>query len=207
MSTPGQPFVPDDRPIHTGAASGSADPYAGAPTGYLSHPAGRDLPAEPVRPRPVDLAFWCWILTTAISLVGLILTLTSPVWDDAVAAGVRSSGQQVDVQTLVTVTKTILIVIFLIFAAVYLLFAFKMRAGRNWARITLTVFGALTLLSVVTAGSTSSVTVGSETYSAGSRGPSWLTAVVALVGIVLMFVGESNRFFAASKAHRQRRYG
>jgi hypothetical protein len=137
----------------------------------------------------------------------LILTLTSPVWDDAVAAGVRSSGQQVDVQTLVTVTKTILIVIFLIFAAVYLLFAFKMRAGRNWARITLTVFGALTLLSVVTAGSTSSVTVGSETYSAGSRGPSWLTAVVALVGIVLMFVGESNRFFAASKAHRQRRYG
>ena len=121
------------------------------------------------------LAFWCWIATTVISLIGL-LDPDQPGLDDAVAAGVRSSGAtRVDVQSLVTVAKAILIVVFLISVAIYLLFAFKMRAGRNWARITLTVFGAFTILSSFTP-ATGSVTVNSETYSAGSRGPSWITA-------------------------------
>jgi len=218
MSTPGQPQYPRDHPSQQGTATGSADPYSAAP-GYPSpnypspnypspnYPGGGGLPPEPPRPRTVDLAFWCWILTTVISLLGLILTLTSPVWDDAIEAGVRSSGRAtIDVQTLVSVSKTILIVVFLISIAIYLLFAFKMRAGRNWARITLTVFGALTILSSLMP-ATGSVTVNSETYSAGSRGPSWIAAVVALVAIILMFVGESNRYFADSKAYRQRLKG
>jgi FtsH-binding integral membrane protein len=191
-----------------GAVTGSADPYAAAPS-YSSpnYPGGGVLPAEPVRPRTVDLAFWCWILTTVISLIGLVLTLNSSVWDAAIAAGVRSSGEtRVDVQSLVTVAKAILIVVFLISVGIYLLFAFKMRAGRNWARITLTVFGAFTIISSLTP-ATGSVTVNSETFSAGSRGPGWITAVVVLAAIILMFVGESNRYFADSKAYRQRRSG
>src|SRR6478735_3772693 len=204
MSNPGPPFSSSDRPYYPGAVTGSVDPYAATP-GYPSpnYPRGSELPAEPVRPRTVELAFWCWILTTAISLIGLVLTLTSPVWADAVAAGVRSSDRgSIDVQSLVAVAKAILIVVFLISVVVYVLFAFKMRAGRNWARITLPVFGALSILASFTL-ATGSVTVNSETYSAGGRGPSWITAVVALVAIILMFVGESNRFFADSRASRQ----
>ena len=72
-----------------------------------------------------------------------------------------------------------------------------MRAGRNWARITLTVFGALTILTSLTP-ATGTVTVNSETYSAGSQGPGWISAIVALVAIILMYVGESNRYFADS---------
>ena len=213
MSTPGQPQYPGDHPSRLGAATGAADPYAAAPSypspSYPSpnYPGGAGLPAEPARPRTVDLAFWCWILTTVISLIGLVLTLTSSVWEDAVAAGVRSSGEtRIDVQSLVTVAKAILIVVFLISVAIYLLFAFKMRAGRNWARITLTVFGAFTIISSLTP-ATGSVTVNSETFSAGSRGPGWITAVVVLAAIILMFVGESNKYFADSKAYRQRLQG
>jgi len=205
MSTPGQSYSPGEHSNQTGTAAGAVDPYAAAPKYPSSnYPGGSGLPAEPVRPRSVEISFWCWILTTVISLIGLVLTLTSSVWDDAVAAGVRSAGgqTQIDVQSLVTVSKTIIIVVFLISVAIYLLFAFKMRAGRNWARITLTVFGALTILSSLTP-ATGTVTVNSETFSAGSRGPSWITAIVALVAIILMFVGESNRYFADSKAHRQ----
>jgi hypothetical protein len=150
----------------------------------------------------VTWAFWCWIATTVASLIGLIITLTSSVWTDAVNAGIKQSGQSVniDVQSLVNTVKIISVFAFLVFAAVYLLFAFKMRAGRNWARIVLTVFGALTLLSSFNT-STSSVTVNGQTYSSSS-GSNWVTAVLALAGIILMYVGQSNKYFADSKARR-----
>jgi len=177
-------------------------PYQGA-AGYPgAYPGGAGLPPEPVRPNTVTYAFWCWILTTVASLVTLIITLTSSVWTDAVNAGVRQSGQPVniDVQALVNTVKIVSVLVFLVFAAVYLLFAFKMRAGRNWARIVLTVFGALTLLSAFNT-TTSSVTVNGQTY-ASSSGSGWVTAVLALAGIILMYVGQSNKYFADSKARR-----
>ena len=85
-----------------------------------------------------------------VGLIGLVLTLTSPIWDQAVAAGARQTGNlSIDVQSLINGLKIFIVIIALIFIAVYLLFAFKMYAGRNWARIVLTVFGALTLLSAL----------------------------------------------------------
>jgi len=181
-------------------------PYQGA-AGYPgAYPGGAGLPPEPVRPNTVTWAFWCWIATTVASLITLIITLTSSVWTDAVNAGVdsgiRQSGQSIniDVQSLVNTVKIVSVIAFLVFAGVYLLFAFKMRAGRNWARIVLTVFGALTLLSSFNT-STSSVTVNGQTY-ASSNGSNWVTAVLALAGIILMYVGQSNKFFADSKARR-----
>lgn len=181
-------------------------PYpAGAPgyQGYGTYPGG-GLPPEPVRPNTVTYAFWCWLATTAVSLVGLILTLTSPIWDQAVAAGVQTSGGvTLDVQSLVTTAKVFLVAVFLIFAGVYLLFAFKMYAGRNWARIVLTVFGALTLLSAFTPTSRT-VTVNSTVYDVNSgQWANYLTAALALAGIVLMFLAASNKFFTESKAYKQ----
>jgi len=195
---PGQPGQQGGYP--TQAPYQGAAGYPGAYPG--AYPGGAGLPPEPVRPNTVTYAFWCWILTTVASLVSLIITLTSSVWTDAVNAGVRQSGQSIniDVQSLVNTVKIISVFAFLVFAAVYLLFAFKMRAGRNWARIVLTVFGALTLLSAFTP-TTSSVTVNNQVYSSNS-GPTWVTAVLVLAGIVLMYVGQSNKFFADSKARR-----
>jgi hypothetical protein len=203
-----QPYQGQGYPGQPGQQGGypTQAPYQGA-TGYPgAYPGGAGLPPEPVRPNTVTWAFWCWIATTVASLITLIITLTSSVWTDAVNAGVgqgiRQSGTSVniDVQSLVNTVKIISVVAFLIFAAVYLLFAFKMRAGRNWARIVLTVFGALTLLSAFNT-STSSVTVNGQTY-ASSNGSNWVTVVLALAGIILMYVGQSNKYFADSKARR-----
>jgi hypothetical protein len=184
-------------------------PYPAGPPGYQGYGTypGGGLPPEPVRPNTVTYAFWCWLATTAVSLVGLILTLTSPIWDQAVAAGVQTSGGvTLDVQSLVTTVRIIAVVVFLIFAGVYLLFAFKMYAGRNWARIVLTVFGALSLLSALTP-TTSSVTVNGEVYSPTSSGLTsvlpWVSALLAVAGIVLMFLAASNKFFTESKAYKQ----
>ena len=180
-------------------------PYPGGQAGYPgSYPGGADLPPEPVRPTTVTAAFWCWIATTVVSLIGLIITLTSPIWDQAVTAGLRQSNStvQVDAQSVVTFAKVFLIVVFLIFAGVYLLFAFKMYAGRNWARIVLTVFGALALLSAFTPTSRS-VTVNAQVFDVNSgQWASYLTGIIAIVGIVLMYLAPSNKFFADSKARR-----
>ena len=106
-------------------------------------------------------------------------------------------------QSLINTLKIFTVVIALVFVAVYLLFAFKMYAGRNWARIVLTVFGALTLLSAFTP-TNRSVTVGSEIYNIDTGAwAGWVTALLALVGIVLMFLAPSNKYFAESKAYRQ----
>lgn len=134
----------------------------------------------------------------------MILVLTSSVWDQAVAAGAASSGSgsiSIDVNSLVTTVKVITVVIFLVFAALYLFFAFKMNAGRNWARIVLTVVGALAVLSGFSA--TSTVTVNGQSYSASNQVFGWIGALLAVVAIVLMFLPQSNAFFTASKAHRQ----
>jgi len=208
QSYPGSGYPGQGYPGQPGQQGGypTQAPYQGAagyPGGYPgAYPGGAGLPPEPVRPNTVNYAFWCWILTTVASLITLIVTLTSSVWTDAVDAGVRQSGQSVniDVQSLVNTVKIVSVFVFLVFAAVYLLFAFKMRAGRNWARIVLTVFGALTLLSAFNT-TTSSVTVNGQTY-ASSSGSGWVTAVLALAGIILMYVGPSNKFFADSKARR-----
>ncbi len=187
-----------------GGYPGPQQGYGGYPGQY---PGGVAQGTPPVRPITVTAAFWCWIGTTVVSLISLIVTLNSSVWDQALQAGVRQSGDTtIDVQALVNGVRIFAIVVFLIFAAVYLLFAFKMHAGRNWARIVLTVFGALSLLSAITP-TTSSVTVNGETYSSMSSGASsivpWISALIAIAGIVLMYLPQSNEYFKQSKAFRQ----
>jgi len=126
------------------------------------------------------------------------------VWDLAIAAAERDTGNvTLDVNGLINALKVILVVIFLIFMAVYLLFAFKMRAGRNWARIVLTVFGALTILSAFTPTSRT-VTVNSQTYEATQGAwAGWLSAALVVAAIVLMYLSASNKFFAESKTYKQ----
>ena len=164
------------------------------------------LPDAPVRPQTVVLAFWCWVLTTVVSLVALVLTLTSPIWDLAVQAGLRnantSSGLVFDVQSVVNTAKIVLVIVFLVFAAIYLLFAFKMYGGRNWARIVLTIFGALGALSAFTPTSRS-VTVNSQVFDVNSGlWATYVTAILSVVGIVLMYLPQSNPYFKQSLAYR-----
>jgi hypothetical protein len=154
----------------------------------------------------VKLAFYDWLLMTALSVVTLIVTLNSPIWDLAVQAGLRQANTQggiaIDASSLVTTTKIIIVVVFGIFAALYLFFAFMMYGGRNWARIVLTVLGALTVLTAVTP-TTGSVTVNGTTYTATNYGINWISGILAVVAIVLMYLPQSNIYFKAAKAHRK----
>jgi hypothetical protein len=179
---------------------------AGAP-GYASPSySGGTGPVEPPeRPTSVTLAFFAWVLMTVLSLISLVFVLTSPIWDQAVAAGLRAAdanGVSIDASTVVNTAKITSVVGFLIGAALYLLFAFKMRAGRDWARVVLTVIGVLGVLSAVLP-TYRSVTVNGTTYVVQNYGIHWISLALLVAALVLMFVPASNAYFSASKAYRQ----
>jgi len=153
-------------------------------------------------PGPVNGAFFIYLLAAAIFVVGIVLTFTSDIWDRALrenADMVNSSGMTTE--QLINVTKTIAIVVGVVFVGLYLLFAFKMRAGRNWARIVLTVLSALSVVSQFSA--SASVTINNQTYtSSTNQATGWVGAIVSVIAIVLMFLPASNEYFARAKAAR-----
>ena len=158
-------------------------------------------PPAPTAPGSVKGAFLIYLIAALLAAVGVVLSLTSNVWNQAVAAaGSNTSG--VDTQTLVNTVKITTAVVGVILLGLYLLFAFKMRAGRNWARIVLTVLSALSILSLASA--SSSVNVNGTVYkSSSTQLTGWIGGALAVVGIVLMFLPASNAYFSASKAARQ----
>ncbi|WP_328610427.1 hypothetical protein OG943_15260 [Amycolatopsis sp. NBC_00345] len=148
-------------------------------------------PAGAATPRPgtINGAFWAFLAATVISIVSGLLVLTQR---DTLADALRKSdtgltAQQVDQAT--TVALVAAVVIAVIIALLYLLFAVKLRAGRNWARIVLTVLTALQVLSLL----------------AGSGG-SWigyLSCLAAVIGVVLSFLPESSAYITAARTVRR----
>ncbi len=198
QSYPPQGGYPGSQQGYPGQYAAAPGQYPAAPGGYPGYPGKAELPPAPTRPNTVDLAFWCWMVTAALALFGVFLSLMSPTWDQALEA----AGGDSNAQNIVTTAKIIAVVAAVIFVAVYALFAFKMRAGRNWARIVLTIFGALSLLT--TFGTTTrTVVVNGRTFEVASTAwLGYLSALVALAGIVLMFLPASNKFFADYRARK-----
>ena len=172
--------------------------YPGGPIGAYQGDPG---PA-PARPGTVVGAFWLWIAAAAAAVVSGVLVFTSDVWAQALAvAGGRATISGVSVVTLISTVKTIAIVFMVIFVALYVLFAVKMLAGRNWARVVLTVLAALTIVGSFSA--QASVTIDGTVYSAGSsQALRWVQLGLALVALILMWLAPSNAYFSAVKARR-----
>ncbi|MEV7094962.1 hypothetical protein AB0M80_19205 [Amycolatopsis sp. NPDC051045] len=160
---------------------------------YPQSPASASPGQAPAPPRPgtIEAAFWAFIAAPVIGLIGGLLIFADR---DKIAATLRDTNRQrggnltdAQIDQTVNVTMITAVVIAVIIAALYLLFAFKLRAGRNWARIVLTVLAALQLISLLTGQST----IGG-----------YLAVLAAVVGVVLSFTGPSNAYIAAVKAQR-----
>lgn len=154
-------------------------------------------PAAPVdRPKSVDNAFNLWLVIIGLAVVGLIISLTLGSDDFTKSARDALAGQdktEQEIKDYANAAKIFTAIIAIVFVGLYLLFAYKMRAGRNWARITLTVLGALNVVSILFSFRQSggvSVVIG------------LLTAIVVLGAIFLMYRPESNQYYAAGKVRR-----
>lgn len=107
---------------------------------------------------------------------------------------------------MVTVSVVVGAILGLLLVALQLLFAVFMRRGRNWARIVLTVFGALGVLGTLIglAGGTST-TINGQTVQTGSVAGTILSlvqAVVIVVAVVLFFRPRATTYFAAMSERR-----
>lgn len=140
----------------------------------------QNLPA----PTPVQVSFWLWVATAVVSVIGALLGFTQR---DAALATVRGANtanlSEAQLEAAVTFGLVLAAVFLIVFAGLYLLFAFKARAGRNWARIVLTV---LTVIDVLVLAINFSLVSG-------------LSTLVAVVAVVLLFLPASSQFYAASR--------
>ncbi|CRK60194.1 hypothetical protein [Alloactinosynnema sp. L-07] len=170
------------------------------PGPYPSYPDGPFEPprAAPNRPPSVDRSFQLWLANGVLGLIGFILVLTvgKDTFRDEVVKTLREGGTaytDADIDAALTIGLAFAGIVAAIFFGLYLLFAFKMRAGRNWARVVLAVLGGLALLLNI---------IGLA--GGGNMIETIVTIVqIALIGgaVYYMFTKESAEYFDAVKRH------
>jgi hypothetical protein len=178
---------------HDGSPDGNGPGFTPDPMPPLSEGGGGEIP----RPKAIDNAFQASLAGTAIASVATVITvLLDREWlDRLVRQVIEDTGQAgmevADARTMVQVSLGLGIVLF---AALFVLFALKMRAGRNWARLLLTAFAAVGTINFLSA--------------VGSTGADlelmWSLAEVAfaVTAVIYMFRPESTAYFTE---HRKRR--
>ncbi|HZZ48223.1 MAG TPA: hypothetical protein VFE65_15185 [Pseudonocardia sp.] len=119
---------------------------------YQSNPVERT--EEPTRPRQVDSAFLFWVAAVVLMLLGILFALPDEeLLEQMVAETAASQGIPIEPALAAEMMGTLRVIVVagaVIGAAVWLLFAFKMRNGRSWARILLAVFGGLHVVLMLT---------------------------------------------------------
>lgn len=155
---------------------------------YPSAPPPQETPRQTYTPpSEIMAAFWCYIVGAVITVVGGLLVLTQrQAIVDATRAANTSNLSDSTIQAAANVAVAIAIVLSLVFAGLYILFAFKLRVGRNWARIVLTIVAVLALLSLLLGG-------------AGTSILRLIGDLAAIAGAVLSYLPNSNAYIAAMK--------
>jgi len=144
-------------------------------------------------PLEVQAAFWLWTASFAVALfaVGLIyFGTTGNLSEAARLAALRRplTFPGVDSQRLIR---------YLFFVGVLLAFVFRVRAGKNWARITLTIltslYGLLGFPSLLMW-----ISVGADTLFILYVVFSLLQATLIIAAIVFVFLPNANSYFRST---------
>jgi len=205
-------------------------PQSGIPgpgPAYGQYPAsgyGQPLAPPSERPRPLVIAVWLMYVAAVVEIVYAVAeghwlgSYMSSFFAAIEAADASGSGTQVpasDIRDLVLVGS---IIVGIIAALIWLWMAWKNRAGRNWARIVVTVLFALSCTSVpefVTGGhlstmpSTITSTDGATIAVPPLNFPAWLIAggvvnwLLGLAIIILLWQGAASRYYQAVSLSRR----
>ncbi|WP_255770525.1 Yip1 family protein [Pseudarthrobacter sulfonivorans] len=105
-------------------------------------------------PQLVNVSFWLLIAAAAVFVIGMLMGITmldDPMMRTTFEDAMRNSGASgttVNFDDFKGALAGFLVVIAILGAAMYLLVAFFIRKGKNWARVLGTVFAALSVLSL-----------------------------------------------------------
>lgn len=185
---------------------GGYQPYSQNP--FSAPPVPMHEMAVPQRPAQVETAFWIAVvlplLVTVLNVVSY-LVLQGHV-HESIGGGADDVEREVAsaVNGVMLVFFIILTIFYLILTGLWITFGFKLRAGRNWARITLTIlagFWAMSSLGTIGSGGLAGL---SDTealpgsYYALSYAQGGLGIIGTVAFVALVFLPKSNAFFDAA---------
>lgn len=187
---------------------GSQDPWPGtpqypAPMPPVQHRDGQKQDGQKPIPTDVVTAFQLWFVVAALGIVYLVAALAFAYGDrdafvDQVVDELAKQSDTVLARADVEQLFVFAIIATGVFLSVVLtglltLFAFKMRRGRNWARMLLTMIGVFTVFSAIP--TIFGIGAGTGPAALMMGGAGILQAVAAIGAIVLMHRKESNEYF------------
>lgn len=182
-------------------------PPQGPPPGgpwppYGQPPAAPQPPSAPEPPVDVVTAFQLLCAVAALGVVNMIATLLAIYADrdtfiDQLLVEVTAQDPSLEIsrstaESVLAVGLGLTGLIGLGVTALFLLFAFKMRAGRNWARMVVTMCGVIMVFFAIP----SLFGLGDGGVALLISGAAGILQAVLVVGaIVLMHRTESNKYF------------
>lgn len=153
------------------------------------HPGGTDGSGEGEKiqvPNNVVIAFWTWIASAVLSLVDLVLHFPSKQDMLAATRQLDTGGlTQQQIEQAASIAVVVGIVLSIVVALLYVLFAWKMRSGKNWARVTLTLLTAFQVIMAL-----------------GVGGGGWIALAICCLGVLAMYLPSSNAYFLAVRKRR-----
>jgi hypothetical protein len=145
--------------------------------------------AAPTAPRPVTVGFWLYLAAAALSVVSLIIGLSAIGGSrDTLRQQLSNQGQQVSEDTLnafIAAGIAVSIIFAVVWVVLFVLFAFFMKKGANWARIVLTIITVLSLLNIASG------------YGVGA-----VQVLAAVIATVLIWLRPASSYFNAVKARK-----
>lgn len=132
-------------------------------------------------PRTIIASFLGFLVATVTVVAGAVfLAMSAPELAEELRR-TRSSLTDAEIDRAVTFAQGVGIAFAVVFALGYLWLAFKLKAGRNWARVVLTLLTLVQVGFVVAAGTT----------TAG-----YVSCAVAVLAVVLSYLPSANTYIA-----------
>ncbi|MDQ0677184.1 hypothetical protein QFZ30_000566 [Arthrobacter pascens] len=125
-------------------------------------------------PTELKVSYWIWLIGGLLGVLGGVLGLFGSLVLFTVAPGIA-------------VLVLVLVLVALALGVAQIILAMKMKEGKEWARLALTVVAAISLVLAVINGSML------------DQGGSWFGFVISLAATVLMWLPNSQAWFAAAK--------
>ena len=126
-------------------------------------------------PTELKVSYWIWLIGGLLGLLGGLF-------------GLFGSFVLFTLAPEIAVGVLLLVLIALVMAAAQIVFAMKMKEGKEWARLALTVIAGISLILSIAAGAI-----------ANGQGNNWFGFVISVVATVLMWLPNSQAWFKSAK--------
>jgi uncharacterized membrane protein len=139
-------------------------------------------------PATITAAFFGYLLSTVAAVVGVFVVLSSK---QTLLSDLRTAQTQqghplteTQLEHAANVAVSIGVVVLVVIALIYLLLAFRLRAGRNWARVLLTISSVFQLASLI---------------AVHGSAVNYVSTGVAVIAAVLCYLPASNAYIRSVK--------